>query len=143
MAASGRNTETKMKKLTDYWNDRNGFRLDDAGGVEASIEPPFPTASAESVLWSYLRSSPDPMFIIDDTGEFVYSNAECRELFDREPGELIGTNLFEYDNADNSAMRDVLDSGEPLLGLSESIVTDDGESISVASFIHCMILMES
>lgn len=136
LAASGRSTETQIQNLTDRWDEHDGFRLDSAGCVEASVEPPFPTADAESVLLSYLRSSPDPIFIVDNTGEFVYSNTECRELFDREPGELIGTNLFEYDNADNSAMQNVLDNGEPLLGLSESIVTDNGKNISVERFLY-------
>jgi PAS domain S-box-containing protein len=117
------------------WQDREGFLLDAAGDVERTPEPPF-GAAAGGMLWSYLRFSDDPIFVVDDTGEFVYSNAECRELFDRVPGELIGTNLFEYDNADNSAMREVLDTGEALRGLSEEIVTDDGEEIAVERHLY-------
>ena len=118
------------------WRERNGCLVDADRDVEKTPKPPFGTAEADALLSSYLRFSPDPIFVVDADGEFVYSNEACRGLFDRVVGELIGTNLFEYDNADNSAMREVLDTGEPLHGLDQEIVTDDGERISVERYLY-------
>jgi PAS domain S-box-containing protein len=135
-AAGREGHATETSEPAAGWDRRDGFRVDADGDIEASPELPFADAGAESLLWSYLRFSTEPIFVVDDTGEFVYSNSECRTLFDRAPGELIGTNLFEYDNADNSAMREVLDTGEALRGLSEDVVTDDGEEIPVERYLY-------
>ena len=118
------------------WRERNGCLVDAVGDVEKASDRRFATAEADALLSSYLRFSPDPTFVVDGDGEFIYSNEACRNLFDRVVGELIGTNLFEYDNADNSAMREVLDTGEPLHGLDQEIVTDDGERISVERYLY-------
>ena len=118
------------------WRERNGCLVDAVGDVEKTPDDPFGAAAADALLSSYLRFSPDPIFVVDRDGQFVYSNEACRDLFDRVVGELIGTNLFEYDNADNSAMQEVLDTGEPLHGLDQEIVTDDGERISVERYLY-------
>ncbi len=118
------------------WDSRDGCLVDSDEEVEKAIDSPFETAEADALLCSYLRFSPDPIFVVDADGRFVYSNSGCRELFDRTVGELMDTNLFEYDNADNTAMRKVLDTGEPLCGLDQEIVTDDGETISVERYLY-------
>ena len=118
------------------WRKPNECLVDAVEDVARTQDSPFETAEADALLSSYLRFSPDPIFVVDANGAFVYSNEACRDLFDRVVGELIGTNLFEYDNADNSAMREVLDTGEPLHGLDQEIVTDDGERISVERYLY-------
>lgn len=88
------------------------------------------------MVFSYLRFSPEPIFVVDATGNFVFSNIEVRDLFQRVPGELINTNLFEYENADNTAMQGVLDTEEGLRGLEEEVVTDDGRVIPVERYLY-------
>lgn len=82
--------------------------------------------SAASILFSFLDGSDEAVFIIDNDGIMIYANKECRNLFDRDRGELLGNNLFEYENADNEPVRErVLGAGESIQR-DEEIELDDG-----------------
>ncbi|WP_238386813.1 methyl-accepting chemotaxis protein [Natrialba swarupiae] len=117
--------------VSDWDTVGNGL-VDPGGDVERPAEgSPFGHATAESIIVSYLRGSTDPIFVVDAEGNFTHSNRECRDLFGRVPGELIGTNLFEYDEADNSVMREVLDTGEAIQNL-EGVVEVDDETVHVS-----------
>lgn len=96
------------------------------GGTKTVLD-----ATPESIVESVLKGLGYSMFIVDSEGTFTHSNAECREMFNREVGELEGTNLFEYGEADNSVMRRVLDTGEAVQNMDDTVVVD-GEEIPVS-----------
>ena len=83
-----------------------------------------------SVTESFLTGMGYPVFVVDAGGHFTKLNEEARELFGREPGQLYGDCLFDYDEADNSVMREVLETGEAVRNL-EGTVHADGEKIPV------------
>jgi len=87
-------------------------------------------ASVGSVVESFLTGMGYPVFIVDDGGHFTKLNEEARDLFDREPGQLYGDCLFDYDEADNSVMREVLDTGEAVRNLEDTVVVN-GEEVPV------------
>ncbi|WP_336037927.1 methyl-accepting chemotaxis protein [Halobacterium yunchengense] len=84
-------------------------------------------ATVGSVVESLLGGLGYPVFVVDDEGYFTKLNEEARDLFDREPGQLYGDSLFDYDEADNSVMREVLETGEPVRNLEDTIVVNDEE----------------
>lgn len=84
-----------------------------------------------SVVESVLEGLDLPIFVVDDEGYFTHSNQACRDLFNREPGELLGDCLFDYGEADNSVMREVLASGTAVKDLEDSVVVD-GEEVPVS-----------
>lgn len=88
-------------------------------------------ATPRSIVESMMEGLSYSMFIVDSEGTFTHSNAECREMFGRAVGELEGTNLFDYGEADNSIMRDVLDTGEPVQNMDDTVEVD-GEEIPVS-----------
>ncbi len=88
-------------------------------------------ATPKSIVESMMDGLSYSMFIVDSEGTFTHANAECREMFNREVGELEGTNLFDYGEADNSVMRCVLDTGEPVQNRDDTVVVD-GEEIPVS-----------
>jgi methyl-accepting chemotaxis protein len=102
-------------------------RAESGGGDAKTVLDATPKSIVESMMEGLSYS----MFIVDAEGTFTHSNAECREMFDREEGELEGTNLFDYDEADNSVMRRVLDTGDPVQNLDDTVVVD-GEEIPVS-----------
>ncbi|SDM35237.1 methyl-accepting chemotaxis sensory transducer with Pas/Pac sensor [Halogranum gelatinilyticum] len=83
--------------------------------------------TGESVVESILAGLDSPIFVVDDEGYFTHSNQACRDLFNREPGELLGDCLFDYGEADNSVMREVLDTGQAVQDLEDTVVVDGDE----------------
>lgn len=117
-------TGTSARTVDGSWGERNDVYVDAAGDVERHTgDHPgnLAGATAESVLTSILGGFTVSAFVVDDKGHFLYSNKECREMFDRAVGELIGDSLFEYGNADNSVMRKVLDTGDPVKDLEDTV----------------------
>ena len=84
-------------------------------------------ATVGTVLESIMNGLGYPVFIVDDEGYFTKLNEQARDLFDREPGQLYGDSLFDYDEADNSVMREVLETGEAVRNLEDTIVVNDEE----------------
>jgi methyl-accepting chemotaxis protein len=119
--------ETGSLDGTTGWEDvQEGYIAD--GDVEVTDSLGLLSeASVGSILLSFLEGSEEAIFIIDAEGTFRYSNAACRDLFGREEGELLGDNLFAYDNADNEIVKQrVLGDGKPIRNRDEEIELDDG-----------------
>ncbi|WP_158056253.1 methyl-accepting chemotaxis protein [Halorussus halophilus] len=85
------------------------------------------TVTAESIIESVLDGLCYPIFTVDAEGNIDRINDEALDLFEKKRGDLIGVNLFELDEADNSVMREVLDTGEPVQNLEDTIEVDSGE----------------
>ncbi|EJN58829.1 methyl-accepting chemotaxis protein [Halogranum rubrum] len=85
------------------------------------------TLTSASVVESVLDGLDLPIFVVDDEGCFTHSNQACRDLFNRRRGELLGDCLFDYGEADNSVMRDVLESGTAVENLEDTVVVDGDE----------------
>jgi methyl-accepting chemotaxis protein len=104
-------------------HDPREWEMDDDHTPEAWRE----RATVGTVVESVMNGLGYPVFIVDDEGYFTKLNAEARALFDREPGQLYGDSLFDYDEADNSVMRNVLETGEPVRNLEDTVVVNDDE----------------
>jgi methyl-accepting chemotaxis protein len=115
-------TVTRAARSSGGGDGRPGTR----NGTKTVLDA-TPTSIVESMMDGLSYS----MFIVDSEGTFTHANAECLEMFDREPGELEGTNLFDYGEADNSVMRRVLDTGDPVQNMDDTVVVG-GEEIPVS-----------
>ena len=111
---------------TDTWKPITGGFTSETGVEVATGLGSIGESTAASILFSLLEGIDSSAFVIDADGIFRYANSECRELFDREEGELLGENLFEYENADNEIVRErVLGEGKAIQR-DEEIELDDG-----------------
>jgi len=59
-----------------------------------------PTTSTAS-LGLLLDHAQDKISVLDDSGTFTYANSAVRDLLGYEPGELVGTNTFDYIHPDD------------------------------------------
>ncbi|WP_135852817.1 methyl-accepting chemotaxis protein [Halorussus salinus] len=126
LAAMGpSNEETGERDApSDERDDRPADR-DSSGGPNRSA------ATADSIVRSVLDGLGYPIFTVDAEGNIDRINDEALDLFGKTREDLLGACLFDFDEADNTVMREVLDTGEPVQNL-ESTITVDGEEIPVS-----------
>jgi methyl-accepting chemotaxis protein len=123
---TGGNNESVTGIDTAEWESHDGAQVDADRNVERSPgETEFQTATGESLLVSYLAGSQHPMFVVDDEGTFTHTNEACRQLFDCGPGDMIGTNIFDYDEAEDDELRDVLENGVQTHGVEDTVELPD------------------
>jgi methyl-accepting chemotaxis protein len=106
---------------SSHWTEENGVNVDPDGNAERGTEGTHLNATAESIIISFLQGISDSVTVMDSEGNFTHTNRPCRELFGQVPGEIIGENVFEYSEVDNSVIRGVLDSGEPVQKKEETL----------------------
>ncbi|PSP55477.1 methyl-accepting chemotaxis protein [Halobacteriales archaeon QS_1_67_19] len=112
---------------------------DESGGDERDGADPGPgsigeglnradvaNADAGAVVQSLLDGLEYPIHVVDDEAHITRVNRECLDLFEKTEEELIGVCLFDLDEADNSVMREVLDTGDPVRNLEETIEVESG-----------------
>ncbi|MFT4923319.1 MAG: methyl-accepting chemotaxis protein, partial [Halobacteriales archaeon] len=121
-AEDGTAGENGLEDDDSRWGTRNGVELDTDEDVERLPEDTsMAAATGESILTSYLGGSNNPMFVVDREGVYTYTNAAFRRLFDCEPGDLLGTNIFDYDESDDEELREALETGAPTHADQEEI----------------------
>ncbi|WP_162224520.1 methyl-accepting chemotaxis protein [Halorussus amylolyticus] len=84
-------------------------------------------STAESVVQSVLDGLGYPIFTVDGEGTIDRINDEALDLFEKTRDDLIGVCLFDLEEADNSVMREVLDTGDPVQNLEDTIEVESGE----------------
>jgi len=117
---------TRQESYTHDGHDPSEWETEDGRRPEAWRE----ATDVGSVAESFLTGMGYPVFVVDAEGYFTKLNEEARALFDREPGQLYGDCLFDYDEADNSVMRAVLDTGEAVRNRKDTVQAG-GEEIPV------------
>jgi len=125
--------ESKRVSTTDgatEWTEIDEGYLAENEDVEVTDElGTLEDANIASFLCSFLDAAEPSVFVIDAAGVIRYNNQPCRNLFDREVGEILGSNLFEYENADNDIVKEqVIEEGKPIQNKQEEIELDDGST---------------
>jgi methyl-accepting chemotaxis protein len=107
-------------------DETENSEADEATGRHETTRRDVSNDDAGAIVQSLLDGLEYPIHVVDDEGYITRVNQECLDLFEKTEEDLIGVCLFDLDEADNSVMREVLDTGEAVKNLEETVEVESG-----------------